>query len=178
MKISVYIATSLDGFIARPNDDLDWLPATGEEAGGEDYGYGEFIATVDTIVIGRNTYDKVLTFERWPYQGKPVAVLTHRPLERPGMVPESVTSMSGSPADIAARLEAGGARHVYLDGGKTIQPFLDAGLIQRLTITRVPVLIGSGIPLFGPLRGDIRLRHIATMTFPTGLVRSEYEVAR
>lgn len=176
IKISVYVGTSLDGFIARSNDELDWLPATGEEAGGEDYGYGEFIATVDTIVIGRRTYDKVLTFGRWPYEGKPVVVLTSRPLERTGAVPDSVRSMSGSPEEVAARLESGGARHIYLDGGKTIQQFLDAGLVQRLIVTRIPVLIGSGIPLFGPLHADVHLRHVASRSFPPGLVRDEYEV--
>ena len=172
MKASVFIGTSLDGFIARANGDFDFLPA----GGGEPHGYEEFMATVDAMVIGRNTYDVVLKFAEWPYQ-KPVFVLSTRPLATPprGAV---VERLSGNPADIAPQLDARGIRHVYVDGGLTIQRFLRAGLIQRLIITRVPVLIGSGIPLFGPLDQDIQLAHIATRQYASGLVQSEYEVAR
>ena len=170
MKMSVFIGTSLDGFIARLNHDLDFLPP----GGGEPHGYDEFIATIDVILIGRNTYEKVLTFDEWPYPGKRVAVLSSQPLStRSGI---SVEHMAGKPAEVAAKLAASGAQHVYVDGGITIQRFLQAGLIQRIVITRVPVLIGSGIPLFGPLQRDMRLRHINTRAYPSGLVTSEYEV--
>lgn len=174
MKASVFIATSLDGFIARADGDIDWLGDPQE--GGEDHGYKTFIETVDFLVMGRNTYEKVLTFGGWPYE-KPVVVLTRRPLDIAAEIASSVESMSGSPADIVAQLRERGAQHLYVDGGKTIQEFLDAGLIQRLIITRIPVLLGDGIPLFGPLSNDIQLRHIATRTFDGGLVQSEYEVA-
>lgn len=176
MKASVFIATSLDGFIARENGDLDWLP-TGHGDGGEDYGYKAFMETVDVLIMGRNTYEKVLTFGAWPYETTPVIVLSSRPLAIPTHLSATVESISAAPAELVARLAARGARHLYIDGGKAIQGFLDAGLIQRLIITRVPVLLGRGIPLFGPLHRDSVLRHIDTRHFPNGLVQSEYEVA-
>lgn len=172
-RASVFVGTSLDGFIARANGDLDFLPP----GGGEEHGYAEFMASVDAIVIGRNTYDKVLTFDTWPYGDKPVIVLSTRPVDLPAAPGAVVERMGGSPAEITARLAARGARHLYVDGGITIQRFLAAGLIQRLIITRVPVLIGAGIPLFGPLGRDIRLHHIATRQYRSGLVQSEYAVA-
>ena len=172
MKASVFVGISVDGFLARPNGALDFLPP----GGGEAHGYEEFIASVDALVIGRNTFDIVLAFEEWPYGTKPVFVLSTRPLPP---VPEGalVEHMSGEPAEILKQLEARDIRHVYVDGGITIQRFLQAGLIQRLTITRVPVLIGSRIPLFGALPRDVALRHVATRHYASGLVQSEYEVA-
>lgn len=172
MIASVFIATSLDGFIARPNGQLDWLPA----GGGEEHGYEAFIASVDALVIGRNTYETVLGFDRWAYGQKPVFVLSTRPLA-PAPAGAVVEHMSGAPAKIVSQLTGRGIGHVYVDGGITIQRFLQAGLIQRLIITRVPVLLGSGIPLFGPLGRDIRLEHVGTRQYASGLVQSEYVVA-
>ena len=170
MAVSVFVGTSVDGFIARPNGDLDWLPA----GGGEPHGYNEFVATVDAIVIGRKTFEKVLTFGTWPYGDKRVVVLSSRPVDLSAAVGGVVEQMAGTPAEIVAQLAARGAHHLYVDGGITIQGFLRAGLVQRLIITRVPVLIGDGIPLFGALPGDLRLRHVATRHYPSGLVQSEY----
>lgn len=172
MIASVFIGTSVDGFIARPNGDLDFLP----EGGGEPHGYSEFIASVDAIVIGRNTFEKVLTFESWPYGNKRVVILSGRPLDLSVVAGGVVEQMAGPPVEIVSQLAASGAHHLYVDGGITIQRFLCAGLIQRLIITRVPVLIGEGIPLFGALPRDVRLRHIATHHYPSGLVQSEYRV--
>jgi dihydrofolate reductase len=172
MKASVFIATSLDGFIARANGDLDWLPA----GGGEPHGYDEFIAGVDALVIGRKTFETVLAFDTWPYGQKPVFVLSTRALA-PAPLGAAVESMSGPPADIVSELETRGIRHVYVDGGITIQRFLQAGLIQRLIITRVPVLLGTGIPLFGPVPHDIILEHVGTRQYASGLVQSEYLIA-
>jgi dihydrofolate reductase len=173
MTVSVFIGTSLDGFIARPNGDFDFLP----EGGGEPHGYNEFIASVDAIVIGRKSFEKVLTFEPWPYGDKRVVVLSSRPVDLSAAVGGVVEQMAGPPAEIVSQLAASGAHHLYVDGGITIQRFLRAGLIQRLIITRVPVLIGDGIPLFGALPHDVRLRHVATRHYPSGLVQSEYHVA-
>jgi dihydrofolate reductase len=173
MTASVFIGTSVDGFIARLNDDLDFLP----EGGGEPHGYNEFIASVDAIVIGRKTFEKVLSMETWPYGDKRVVILSSRPLDLSAAVGGVVEQMGGAPAEIVSQLAARGVHHLYIDGGITIQRFLRAGLIQRLIITRVPVLIGEGIPLFGTLPRDIRLRHVATRHYPSGLVQSEYEVA-
>jgi len=173
MTASVFIGTSLDGFIARLNDDLDFLPP----GGGEPHGYSEFIASVDAIVIGRKTFEKVLTMGPWPYGDKRVVVLSSRPLDLSKATGGIVEQMAGTPAEIVSQLAASGAHHLYIDGGITIQRFLRAGLIQRLIITRVPVLIGAGVPLFGALPHDIRLRHVATRHYPSGLVQSEYQVA-
>jgi dihydrofolate reductase len=172
MTASVFVGTSLDGFIARPNGDLDFLPA----GGGEPHGYDEFIASVDVIVIGRKTFEKVLTLGPWPYGDKRVAVLSSGHVDLSAAGTGVVEQMAGPPAEVASQLAASGAHHLYVDGGITIQGFLNAGLIQHLVITRVPVLIGDGIPLFGNLTRDIRLRHVATRHFRSGLVQSEYNV--
>jgi len=170
--ISVFVGTSVDGFIARPDGALDFLP----EGGGEPHGYDEFIASVDAIVIGRKTFETVLAFPSWPYGDKRVVVLSTRPLDFSALRGAVVEQMAGPPAEIAAQLAATGSHHLYVDGGITIQGFLRAGLVQRLVVTRVPVLIGEGIPLFGSLPRDIRLRHVMTRHFPSGLVQSEYHV--
>lgn len=172
MKASIFVGTSLDGFIARADGTLDFLPPDG----GEPHGYDEFIATVDALVMGRKTFETVLTFDTWPYGEKPVFVLSTRPLA-PAPPEVVVERMSGPPAEIVSQLAARGIRHIYVDGGITIQRFLQAGLIQRLIITRVPVLIGTGIPLFGALQHDIVLRHVGTRQYASGLVQSEYDVA-
>jgi dihydrofolate reductase len=173
MTASVFIATSVDGFIARPEGEIDWLP----EGGGEAHGYDEFIASVDAIVIGRKTFETVLGFEGWPYGDKRVVVLSGSPIDFSAIRGGVVERMAGDPAEIVSQLAAGGVQHIYVDGGITIQGFLRAGLIQRLIITRVPVLIGDGIPLFGALPRDVVLRHVATRAYPSGLVQSEYAVA-
>jgi dihydrofolate reductase len=172
VKASVFIGTSLDGFIARVNGDFDFLPP----GGGEPHGYEEFIATVDALVIGRKTFETVLTFDTWPYGEKPVFVLSTRTLA-PAPLGAVVERLSGDPAEIVSQLDARGIRHAYVDGGITIQRFLQAGLIQHLIITRVPVLIGAGIPLFGAIQRDIVLRHVGTRQYASGLVQSEYVVA-
>jgi len=171
--ISVFVGTSLDGFIARPDGTFDFLPP----GGGEPHGYDEFIASVDVIVIGRKTFETVLTLGPWPYGNKRVVVLSSRPVDLSVVKGGRVEQMAGTSAEIVSKLAATGAHNLYIDGGITIQEFLRAGLIQGLVITRVPVLIGEGIPLFGTLPGDIRLRHVATRQYPSGLVSSEYLVA-
>ena len=172
MKASVFIGTSVDGFIARANGDLDFLPA----GGGEPHGYDEFMASVDALVIGRKTFETVLAYDHWPYGEKPVFVLSARPLA--AGPPEAVVErMTGEPADIVSQLATRGIGHIYVDGGITIQRFLRAGLIQRLIITRVPVLIGAGIPLFAEVPRDVLLRHVGTRQYASGLVQSEYVIA-
>ena len=172
MMASVFVGTSVDGFIARLNGDLDFLP----EGGGEPHGYEEFMAGVDALVIGRKTFETVAAFDEWPYGSRRVVVLSSHEIDLSAVTAGTVEHMGGPPAEIVARLAASGAQHLYIDGGITIQGFLRAGLIQRLVVTRVPVLIGEGIPLFGALPHDMRLRHIATRHYPSGLVQSEYQV--
>src|SRR5512140_938796 len=170
MKASVFVGTSVDGFIARPDGALDFLP----EGGGEPHGYLEFLASVDTVVIGRKTFETVLPFPTWPYAGKRVVVLSRGAVDL-ARAKGPAEQLAGTPVEIAARLAREGARHVYVDGGATVQGFLRAGLVDRLTITRVPVLIGDGVPLFGALPHDVRLRLAGVRSYPSGLVTTEYE---
>ena len=173
-KASVFIATSLDGFIARQDGSLDWLNF---DAGGEDYGFHDFMSTVDTLVMGRNTYEKVLTFGEWPYD-KPVVVWS-RTLSSSDIPPHltgRVEITSQAPRALVERLGTVGIKHLYVDGGQTIRAFLGAGLIQELILSRIPVLIGDGIPLFGALAQDIKLTHLETKSFASGLVQSRYRV--
>jgi len=182
MKISVYIATSLDGFIARENGDLDWLSGSDGasddgENDSEDFGFNAFMESVDVLVMGRNTYEKVLTFGQWPYGRKRVVILSNTLTQNSDELPKTVEFRSGLPAQLVKDLQKSGAQHLYIDGGKTIQGFLNAGLIHEITITKIPVLIGSGIPLFGPVHEDVKLQHIETHSFPNGFVQSKYKVS-
>ena len=172
MKTSVFVGVSADGFLARPDGAFDFLLGSGAE---KENGYDEFFATVDALVIGRHTYEVVLPFPAWPYGAKSVFVLSTRPLAA-APAGASVERMGGTPAEILSVLAARGFSHVYVDGGLTIQSFLRAGLIQRLVITRAPTLIGTGIPLFGPVDADIPLKHVATRQLSGGAVQSEYAI--
>ncbi|HVO62264.1 MAG TPA: dihydrofolate reductase family protein [Terriglobales bacterium] len=173
MKLSVFCGVSIDGFLARANHRLDFLH-TGEQ---EPHGFEEFYGSVDVVVIGRKTFEVVLTFGEWFYGKKAVVVLSSRPIDFSSVKDGNVRQMSGDPAKIASELNTSGFKHAYIDGGVTIQRFLAAGLIDRLVITRVPVLIGEGIPLFGPVPHDISLNHVATRCYKGGLVQSEYEIS-
>lgn len=175
MKTTVFCATSLDGFLARSDGDVSWLgdPSDGEDDGG----FSALMESIDYLVMGRNTFDKVLSFEAWPYS-KPVVVLTSRPLDLSAELSQKVEPLSGGPSEITAALTDRGAKHLYLDGGKTIQAFLSAGLIQEIIVTTIPILLGSGISLFGQLDADIHLQHVETRTLAGGLVQSKYQVIR
>lgn len=174
LRCTVYVGASIDGFIARKDGAIDWLHQ--KPLPGEDYGYQEFFDGVDVMVMGRATFDLALGFPTWPYAGKPVTVLTTRPM--PAAVPEGVSIDAGTPEEVVARLEAKGFRHAYVDGGVTIQRFLAAGLIDQLVVTRLPVLIGEGIPLFGALPDDLWWQHQDTRTFANGFVKSTYLAER
>lgn len=175
-KQSVFIATSVDGYIARTDGDIDWLSEYKPEAG-EDYGFQKFMNAMDALVLGRNSFEKVLTFGKWPYGSKKVVVLSsNSSLDIPKHVPDHVDVLSGAPQEIVEQLSNIGLSHLYIDGGKTIQRFLNAGLIQEMIITQIPVLIGEGIPLFGPVKKDIKLKHVSTRTYKNGLVQNRYNV--
>jgi dihydrofolate reductase len=174
MKLSVFCGVSVDGFLARPDDALDFLRA-GEA---EPHGFSEFLARVDVVVMGRRTFEVVMGLGHLELYGKkPTVVLSSRRLDLSSAKGAVVEQLSGEPVEIVEALESSGFKHAYIDGGITIQRFLAAGCIDRMTITRVPVLIGAGIPLFGPVPHDIKLRHIATRSLSGGLVQSEYQVA-
>ncbi|WP_341908779.1 dihydrofolate reductase family protein [Polaromonas sp. YR568] len=176
---SVYIATSLDGFIAREDGAIDWLmEGNGTVPASEDCGYAQFMSTVDVLIMGRNTYDQVATFEPWPYEGKRVVVLTSRPvqfLQGSGIQLEASTE---APHALLHRLGTGGCKHAYVDGGQVIQSFLSEGLIDELTVTTIPVLLGAGRRLFGELPGDMKLRLVSSKAYDFGFVQTTYRAQR
>ena len=170
MKCSVYIATSLDGFIARPDGSIDWLQAV--ERAGEDYGYAKFHASIDTFIVGRKTYETALTFPEWPYAGKHCVVMSRS--ARSCRHGESFSSES--PSALVARLARSGRQHAYVDGGNVIQQFLREGLIDELTLSLIPVLLGEGVRLFGPTGRDVPLTLASTRSFESGLVQLVFGV--
>ena len=178
-KCFVYIATSLDGFIAKPDGDIEWLH--NPEYGPMDEGglsYEQFITDIDAIVMGRNTFEKVLEFDSWPYDGTTVVVLTNRPIEVPGELQEKVITASGEPEHVIQEMTGKGFRNLYIDGGLTIQRFLAAGLIDEVTITQIPIILGDGIPLFGKMEKEIPLTLIDSTVYKNGFVQFRYVVSK
>lgn len=174
---SVCIATSLDGFISRSDGDIDWLlEANATVTPGEDCGYAKFMETVDVLVMGRKTYEQVITFDPWPYMGLEVIVLSSQKVSIPAHLQSCVVTSSETPADLIKRLANRGLRHVYIDGGKTIQGFLADGLIHQITITVVPVLLGSGRPLFATVGKGQKLDLVSSTAYEFGFVQSTYRV--
>jgi dihydrofolate reductase len=177
---SVFLGMSVDGFIARLDGDLSWLTGDSEVGGapddgaGGDFGFSEFVSGIDALVMGRATYDVIAPMDEWPYQGKPVHVLSTT--LTPGADPRIV--VHGSFEEALAALDAAGYRRVYVDGGRTVHAFMRAGLIADLTLSRVPVLIGTGHTPFGELSADVPLEHVRTQTFPGGMVQTTYRVRR
>ncbi len=177
MKCSSYIATSLDGFIARVDGSLDWLDqanATVPES--EDCGYAQYMASVDAIVMGRKTFETVLSFTPWPYE-KPVYVLSKQWRSLPPSAPAHVHLWSDTPIALMTHLQTQDMHSAYIDGGQLIQSFINAQLLSEITITRIPVLLGTGTPLFGPLAADtpqIATRHLHTQGYDFGFVQSRY----
>jgi dihydrofolate reductase len=168
---SVYIATSLDGFIARSDGSIDWLAAV--ERAGEDYGYKVFFDSIDTLVMGRKTYETALGFGAWGYEGKRCVVLTHAPLA----TQHGEEFYSGDLPALVERLGAEGAKRIYVDGGSVLSQFLALGLIADVTVSLIPVLLGDGVRLTQRLGGDVRLRLARSRSFESGLVQLEYQVA-
>ena len=134
--------------------------------------------SVDALIMGRRTFEKVLSLGSWPYGSKPVIVLSHQSISLPSSIPDSVTHSSESPRALLRRLSEEGMSHVYIDGGATIQGFLSEGLIDEITVTVIPVILGGGIPLFGSLENDIKLTHVSTRAYEFGFVQSTYYLAR
>lgn len=178
MKTSVFIATSLDGFIAREDGAIDWLPSGGEAGNSEDYGYQAFFDSVDAIVMGRHTFELILSFPEWPYGDKTVIVLSSQFINVPPFLASKTEVTAAAPTELCQRLVNRGVQHLYVDGGKTIQGFLRAGLIDQFIIAQVPILIGKGLPLFGAIPQDIKLQLMASRAFPNGVVQSQYAVLK
>lgn len=171
----VFIATSLDGFIARENGDISWLLEL--DSTGEDHGYDAFIANIDVIIMGRGTYETIKHIQPWFYN-RPVIVLSKILTQE--AIPEEligkVRFIDLSPKEVMQILKAEGYHHAYIDGGKVVQSFISEGLIHDLIITRVPILLGSGRPLFGKIPNDIHLYHTQTKIFDSGFIQSHYEI--
>ena len=173
LKTSVFCGVSVDGFLARLNDTFDFLDVPGIGP----HGFKEFLDSVDVVVMGRRTFEVVTRLaDLHLYGGKTMVILSRRALDFSGIKGPALERMSGEPAEIVAQLAAKGYKHAYVDGGITIQRFLAAGQLDRLIVTRVPVLIGTGIPLFGAVPSDVRLHHVKTRSHAGGLVQSEYTI--
>ncbi|NCF69801.1 MAG: dihydrofolate reductase [Chloroflexi bacterium] len=175
INVSVYIATSLDGFIARPDGDVSWLHEVEPIEGGDDAGFGEFFGSVDVLVMGRGTFEKVLEFD-WPYGAMPVIVLSRSLTEVPKKLRDRVRIEAPTPQVLLEKLSQEGFKRLYLDGGKVIQSFLREGLVDDMTLTTIPVLIGEGLPLFGRIDKDIKLRLLECRSWNNGFVQSKYQV--
>lgn len=178
LRATVFMALSVDGFIARRDGGIDWLEiAQGWIPPGEDCGYNAAVGSVDAMVIGRKTFEKVLTFGFWPYGDQPLIVLSRRGFALPEGVPPTVTVTDEPPSVLAERLAAAGMRRVYVDGGQAVGSFLAAGLVDTLVLTTVPVILGDGTPLAGVLPADVWLTPEATVAYPFGLIQTRYRVA-
>lgn len=179
LKSSVFIATSLDGYISREDGSLDWLDNIMKKVPqDEDCGYLSFLDSVDVLAIGKTSFEKVLSFGQWPYREKPVYVLTDQTFDISDELKNDVYISSESPEELYERLSKEGFNHLYIDGGVSIQRFLAAGLINDITIITVPLIIGKGQSLFGGLGRDVSLKHIATESYDFGFTKSSYQVEK
>lgn len=178
----VFIATSVDGYIADPKGNLEWLTDPPAETRhppahyGEDapVGYDEFSAGMSHLVMGRATYEKVLSFDRWPYESLHVVVIS---TTLPRTEDDRIVVVA-SVKEACSALDADEASAVYVDGGQIVSEFLAADLIDTLTITRAPVILGKGLPLFHTLPRAIRLLHEGTSTTENGMTNTRYCVNR
>lgn len=170
----IYIATSLDGYIASEDGGLEWLTEFPNPTN-SDYGFNDFMQKVDALVMGRSTYEKVLSFGQWPYTKK-VFVLSGKLNEVPEELSGKVEIISGDIKTVTADLNKKGYVNLYIDGGKVIQNFLKEGLIDEMIITRIPILLGAGIPLFGKLDKPVRFDKVETEILDDLLVKSHYKI--
>lgn len=176
-KISVFIATSIDGYIAKKNNDIDWLtkfsPPT-DESEDKDCGFSKFFSSVDVLVMGRNSYEVVSHFNSWPYEGKRVIVLSSTLTS----ICKQAELFKGDITQLIKELHSDGIKHIYVDGGATISQFLNMGLVDQLIISIIPVVLGSGIPLFSKINNDKWCRLISSQAFSNGLVQLKYEAIK
>jgi len=172
----VFIATSLDGFIARTNHALDWLPQ--QKIEGEDLGYETFLASIDGLIMGRGSFENILTFDEWPYQ-KPVVVLSKTLTQDdiPNELAGKVRISQLTPKAIMESLHKEGWKRAYVDGGLIVQSFIRAGLIDDMVVTLIPILIGDGRRLFGMVDDDVDLKLTSSQAFHTsGMVQNHYKI--
>lgn len=172
MSNIVYIATSLDGFIARKDGNLDWLMEIPNPEN-SDYGFSSFLQRIDGIIMGRKTFEAVMNFNEWPYT-KPVFILSNTLKSVPIQYQEKAEILKGDLKVIVDSLNIDGFSNLYIDGGKTIQNFLKQDLIDELVITRIPIILGSGISLFGEMDLEIKFKLANTEILNKDLVKSTY----
>ena len=185
MKCSVFIATSVDGFIAREDGSIDWLESSGNQdadmGDDADMGFNDFMSSVDCLIMGRNTMEMISSFnltpQQWPYKDARIIALSNTIKEPPDNLKDKVEIYSGDLPTLVEHLEQEGFQHAYVDGGKTIQAFLNLKLINEITITRIPVLLGKGKPLFGETTHEIKLEEAKAKVFPNDLVQVHYRVS-
>ena len=177
VEIYIFLAISLDGFIARNNGEIDWLEKFNSDDPNEDYGFGEFFKRMDCLVMGRKSFEKVLSFQKWPYTGKPVQILSRTLTSLPAAV-SSLAELTPklSPHELLDYWVGLGWQRIYLDGGEAARSFLECGLVKQLTLTRIPIILGTGKPLFGNTLPEIILKHLHTRSIVSGLVLSDYAV--
>lgn len=170
-KISVYIAQSIDGYIARTDDSLDWM----DRVGGfdEDYGFQKLLASIDALIIGRKTYAVASTVPD-PYPGKRVIVLSNS-LDA---VKAGMELYRGDLVELSEKLHREGIRHIWVDGGSTISQFLSLQLVDEMTLSVIPIMLGSGIPLFHAIDKEIPCRLISSQSYCSGLVQQHYEIIK
>lgn len=184
MKCSVYIATSADGYIATPEGDVDWLHAAGNPAAdmgnNSDMGFNDFMASVDCMIMGRKCMEKISSFnltpEQWPYGDTKIFVLSHSLKVSPENLRGKVEMYSGDIPALINQLEGKGFEHAYIDGGATITSFINLQLINEMTITKAPVILGEGIPLFGKINNKIKLINSEAIGFPNNFIQVKYGV--
>ena len=178
VKVSVFIGTSLDGFIGRGNGDIDWLDdANKQVTPGEDFGLKSFLESVDQIIMGRKTFDQAMNFDNWPYSNTKMIVLTSKNIEIPQKLRETVTtSTTSSPEQLIKELSDQSINHIYIDGGLVIQDFLSARLVDEITVTIIPILIGKGKSFSGLLLKDLSLKHLKTTVYNFGFVQIKYKI--
>lgn len=173
-KISVYISASIDGFIARKDNSLDWLDCV--ENGSEDYGFNHFLNSVEGVILGRKTYQVAATaYEtpKWPYSGKRLIVLSNT-LEK--LIPEAQL-YSGDLVNLVSHLHDEGMSHIWIDGGVTISQFLRLNLVDEIILSAIPILLGDGIPLFD-IKKELPCRLISAQSYPSGLVQTHYKLVK
>ena len=173
MKVRVFIACSSDGFIAGPNDELDWL----EGPDGTEDTFTPFFKQIGAMLMGRRIYDVASSFEGdWPYGDTPIIVATNRPLQTDK---PSVQGSQGTIGELVAKAKTmAEGRDVYLDGGNLIRQALDAGLVDELTLTLIPIVLGDGIPLFSGTKQNHRLELCSYRAIGGGMVELIYEPAK
>ena len=183
MKCSVYIATSIDGYIATPDGGVDWLHTSGNleaEMGSEDMGFQSFMDSVDCIIMGRKCMEMIssmnITSEQWPYGDVRIVVLSNTVKEPPENLSGKIEMYSGNIQELIIKLESSGFKHAYIDGGTTITSFINLELINEMTITKSPVLLGEGIPLFGKINKNVKLEKAKVSAFPNDFIQVKYSV--